>query len=79
MRKKLGNGRLMTSIPPLSGSVIGTPSLSTISISTPGNGLPTLPGLTFIIGIVPRHGPPVSVCHQLSTMYPHLPLPQRCS
>ena len=63
-----GQGRVITSQPPLPGST-GRPSSPTISGKTPGSGLVQLPGL---VAMAPGSGlsmiPPVSVCHQVSTI-----------
>src|SRR5215468_5763074 len=70
-----GNGLFNTSKPPLLGGIL-FPCESTTSAITPGNAFPAFVGLAGKCGNVPRHGPPVSVCHQLSITKPHSPLPQ---
>jgi hypothetical protein len=59
---------LITSQPPSPCST-GWPAASTISGTTPGRGSVQLPGL---VGVQPGSGlimiPPVSVCHQVSTI-----------
>src|SRR3954469_2730909 len=69
----LGQGFRITSLPPeLRGT--GLPLSSTTSGTMPKNGSVPEPGL---VGIAPGSGviimPPVSVCHQVSTMGQRLP------
>src|SRR3954463_3717152 len=63
-----GHGRLMTRMPPLP-LPTDWPVSSTISANTPGSGNVAEPGL---VGVAPGGGvimgPPVSVCHQVSTI-----------
>src|SRR5512144_1212881 len=71
VRIMLGHGVRKTRKPP---SVVGFPSLSTMSATTPGNGRVAEPGF---VGIAPGQGEimiaPVSVCHHVSTMGQRLP------
>src|SRR5437764_13830049 len=63
-----GHGRLRTRNPP-EPSGTGSPSMFTISGTTPGNGLVAEPGLVAIapgIGLIMIC--PVSVCHHVSTI-----------
>ena len=63
-----GHGLRMTSLPPSFGGT-SLPSSSTTAASTPKNGSVAVPGL---VGVAPGSGvimwPPVSVCHQVSTI-----------
>src|SRR4051812_31807434 len=63
-----GQGRLITRMPPLP-LPTGWPVSSTMSVTMPGNGNVAEPGL---VGVAPGNGvimwPPVSVCHQVSTI-----------
>src|ERR1039458_423883 len=63
-----GQGRLITRIPPLPFST-SCPVSSTIAAMIPGSGKVQEPGF---VGVAPGSGeimcPPVSVCHQVSTM-----------
>src|SRR6266550_2470168 len=63
-----GQGRLITRIPPLP-LPTGCPVSSTMSVMMPGNGKVHDPGFN---GVAPGSGeimcPPVSVCHQVSTI-----------
>ena len=63
-----GQGLLITSQPPLPVPT-GLRSSPTISGNTPGSGRVQLPGL---VAVAPGSGlimmPPVSVCHQVSTI-----------
>src|SRR5882672_8568841 len=63
-----GQGFLMTRMPPLPFST-SCPVSSTIAAMMPGNGMVQEPGLS---GVAPGRGeimcPPVSVCHQVSTI-----------
>src|SRR5690606_37648522 len=63
-----GHGRLMARKPPLPGST-SAPVSSTTVAAMPGSGSVHEPGL---VGVAPGNGlimwPPVSVCHQVSTM-----------
>src|SRR5687767_5160482 len=64
----LGHGRLITSTPPLP-LPTECPVSSTMSDMMPGRGKVAEPGL---VGVAPGSGvimwPPVSVCHQVSTI-----------
>src|SRR6195256_770336 len=68
VRIMAGHGRLITRIPPLP-LPTGWPVSSTMSAMIPGSGSVADPGL---VGIAPGSGeimrPPVSVCHQVSTI-----------
>src|ERR1700758_1106193 len=68
-----GQGLRMISLPPTLGGT-SLPASSTTAASTPKNGKVALPGL---VGVAPGNGlimiPPVSVCHQVSTMGQRLP------
>src|SRR6476469_9641376 len=63
-----GHGLRMINFPPTSGPT-SFPFSSTIAASTPKNGSVALPGF---VGTAPGNGvimiPPVSVCHQVSTI-----------
>src|SRR5258708_38088885 len=63
-----GHGFLMTRMPPLPFST-SCPVSSTIAAMMPGNGIVQEPGFS---GVAPGRGvimcPPVSVCHQVSTI-----------
>src|SRR5260221_543570 len=63
-----GHGLRMTSLPPTFGGT-SLPLSSTTAASTPKNGSVAVPGL---VGVAPGSGvimwPPVSVCHQVSTI-----------
>ena len=63
-----GQGWVMVSSPPSFGPT-GSPCSVTISGTTPGSGWVQLPGL---VAVTPGSGeimiPPVSVCHQVSTI-----------
>ena len=63
-----GQGSVMTRYPP-SPLPTAWPSLSTTSAEMPGNGVIAAPGL---VDVIPGSGvimiPPVSVCHQVSTI-----------
>ena len=59
---------MITKLPPLFGSSISIPSLSTIPTSIPGNGLVQVPGIVLVTpGIGAIILAPVSVCHHVST------------
>ena len=68
-----GHGLRMTSLPP-EFSATGRPWSSTTSGTTPKKGSVAVPGL---VGVAPGSGvimmPPVSVCHQVSTMGQRFP------
>ena len=65
----LGQGRVMQRWPPSSGFSTGRCSLSKISDTTPKKGFPACPGfMAWAPGRVVIMMPPVSVCHQVSTM-----------
>ncbi len=67
-RSMPGQGLVIVSQPPLPG-LTGLPSSATTSGMIPGSGLVQLPGL---VAMAPGKGvimiPPVSVCHQVSTI-----------
>src|SRR5437868_13962123 len=69
----LGQGLRMTSLPPEPFGT-GLPLLSTTSGTMPKKGRVAVPGL---VGVAPGNGvimiPPVSVCHQVSTIGQRLP------
>src|SRR5581483_2230515 len=68
LRKMEGHGFLITRIPPLPFPT-GWPVSSTTSAAMPGSGVVADPGL---VAVTPGSGvimcPPVSVCHQVSTI-----------
>jgi hypothetical protein len=68
VRNMPGHGRLITSNPPWFTST-DFPSRVTTSATMPGNACVADPGL---VGVAPGNGvikiPPVSVCHQVSTI-----------